>query len=337
MADDGAADTTTWHRDSDRDGFGDAGSTRDACDAPSGYVLDDTDCDDTSSAINPDEDEVCDDLDNDCDGRVDESAVDAGTWYADEDGDGFGDASSVSRDCDRPADHVGDDTDCNDGDEDINPDAAEVCNGLDDNCDGEVDEDTAVDAETWYYDDDGDGYGDAALDVTACDAPADYVSSDQDCDDGDEDVNPAATDVCDGVDNDCSDAVDDGGLCACNVEYYDDGTYLYCETAAAWSSAQTTCQSYGYDLLTVNDADENAWAVETANTYSTAKWWIGFNDISTEGSWVWASGESASYTNWHSGEPNNAGNEDCAQFNRFSDETWNDEPCSSSFRFICEL
>ena len=75
----------------------------------------------------------------------------------------------------------------------------------------------------------------------------------------------------------------------------------------------------------------------TADSYSTAKWWMGFNDRSTEGTWEWASGQSVSFTDWEPGEPNDAGfREDCGQLNRFSGDTWNDEPCSSRFRYICE-
>ncbi|HIF07143.1 MAG TPA: lectin, partial [Gemmatimonadetes bacterium] len=64
---------------------------------------------------------------------------------------------------------------------------------------------------------------------------------------------------------------------------------------------------------------------------------MGFNDRSSEGTWVWSDGSSVSYTNWHSSEPNDSGGEDCGQMNRYHPtETWNDEPCSVSFNYICE-
>ena len=91
-------------------------------------------------------------------------------------------------------------------------------------------------------------------------------------------------------------------------------------------------------MLTIDDKTENIWNDNTADAYSTGKWWMGMNDIASEGTWAWSDGTTVSYTNWHSGEPNDGGgNEDCGQLNRFTDETWNDEPCSSAFAYICEL
>lgn len=63
------------------------------------------------------------------------------TWYADADGDGFGDADVAVQACEQPEGYIENDGDCDDGDADRNPEAVEVCNGLDDDCDGEVDED----------------------------------------------------------------------------------------------------------------------------------------------------------------------------------------------------
>ncbi|GDX78532.1 hypothetical protein LBMAG42_03430 [Deltaproteobacteria bacterium] len=91
-----------------------------------GYPLA-TDCDDTDAAISPGADEVCDGVDNDCDGTVDESsAADAATWYADTDGDGFGDAAYTTLACDEPAAYVADATDCDDTDASL-PDVLAGC------------------------------------------------------------------------------------------------------------------------------------------------------------------------------------------------------------------
>ena len=70
--------------------------------------------------------------------------------------------------------------DCNDNYGTVHPGAAEVCNGIDDNCDGNVDEGVTT---TFYFDGDGDGYGDPNNSVEACNQPADYVSNSSDCDD----------------------------------------------------------------------------------------------------------------------------------------------------------
>lgn len=108
----------------------------------------DIDCDDTDESINPDALEVCDGIDNDCDGEVDED-VDT-TFYMDIDGDGYGTALVVYEACVAPSGYVSDNTDCDDTDASINPGAEEVLDNIDNNCDGEVDEPPAP---TGYYED----------------------------------------------------------------------------------------------------------------------------------------------------------------------------------------
>ena len=98
------------------------------------------DCDDDDPAVNPDADEVCDGIDNDCDGSVDQGAIDMGTWYADGDGDGYGDVSTTSEACDPSSGLVADATDCDDADPSVNPGAIELCDGVDNDCSGSVDE-----------------------------------------------------------------------------------------------------------------------------------------------------------------------------------------------------
>jgi hypothetical protein len=207
---DDADDAATWYADADADGAGDADEALEACSAPSGYVADDSDCDDGDAAVNPAATELCDGIDNDCDGAVDEDdADDAATWYLDADADGAGDADEALEACSAPSGYVADDSDCDDGDAAVNPAATELCDGIDNDCDGAVDEDDADDAATWYADADADGAGDADEALEACSAPSGYVADDSDCDDGDAAVNPAATELCDGIDNDCDGAVDE--------------------------------------------------------------------------------------------------------------------------------
>ena len=202
-ADDGdVLDFDTWYLDADGDGYGESSSSTTACSQPSGYAAASAgeDCDDGDAAVNPGADESCDGVDNDCDGAVDEDdAIDASTWYADADADGFGDAGSPSTACSQPSGTITDDTDCDDGDAAVYPGADESCNGVDDDCDGTVDEDDAIDTSTWYLDADGDGFGDADDSVDACSAPTGYVADDTDCDDTDAAVTDCTFRVFDGT------------------------------------------------------------------------------------------------------------------------------------------
>ncbi len=128
------------------------------------------------------------------------------TWYADADSDNYGDAAAATTACDPPTGTVDNDLDCDDADAQVNPDAIELCNDEDDDCDGATDEDVGT---TWFADTDLDGVGDAANAVTACSAPAGYVAEAGDCDDRNENVYPGAVDVCSGIDEDCDGTLDD--------------------------------------------------------------------------------------------------------------------------------
>mgnify|MGYP001583346782 CR=1 FL=1 len=209
MVDEGVA--PTWWIDVDGDGHGDAGVAEAACAQPTGYADNPDDCDDADADVGPGELEICNGIDDDCDGDTDEAdAADATDWYADTDVDGYGDPAIASTACDQPAGMVDNDDDCDDSTGAVSPGATEACNGVDDDCDGNVDESGATGETTWYLDYDGDGAGGGRYTSTSCDAPAGYVASSDDCDDTDSAVYPGATETCDGEDNDCDGDVDEG-------------------------------------------------------------------------------------------------------------------------------
>ena len=180
------------------------------------------DCDDADPAVHPGAQELPDDgLDNDCDPATRDEDPDgdgflsdqdcapldasvhphaAEVWYDGRDQDCSG-GSDFDQDGDShmPLEYGG--GDCDDLDASVSPDGVETCDGVDQDCDGAVDEE-ALDASVFYEDEDGDGYG--AEGVWACQLPRGAVEVDGDCDDGQAGTNPGAEEhVGDQVDEDC--------------------------------------------------------------------------------------------------------------------------------------
>jgi hypothetical protein len=211
VADDAAIDRATWYLDSDGDGAGDAASSTLSCDSPTGYVASSTDCDDSNASAYPGAIENCDGIDEDCDGTTDEDAIDAIQSWADTDSDGYGDAADLVVECTVPAGYVTDASDCDDSRADVSPGGTEVCDDIDQDCNGQVD-DHAVDAPTWYQDDDADGWGNAAHGEVTCDQPLGTSEQAGDCADGNAAINPDADEVCDRIDNDCDGSSDEDAI-----------------------------------------------------------------------------------------------------------------------------
>ncbi len=226
----GATGGLAAHPDADGDGFGDPDISVLVCEFGEGYASNQDDCDDTDAEIKPGAEEVCDDVDNDCNDEIDDDATDQSTYYEDGDADGYGLDDSTIMACDLPTGYARRGEDCDDDDRTVNPGAAERCDDEDNDCDGEIDDD-AVDADAFYEDDDADGYGATDTEIVTCDDPGDgYATLGGDCDEEDADVNPGVTETWyDGLDSDCDGASDydqDGdGFVLSSLEDEDEPTY----------------------------------------------------------------------------------------------------------------
>jgi len=192
------------------------------------------DCDDGNPDVHPGADEIpYDGLDNDC--------------------------NSLSLDDDLDEDGYGIELDCDDLDFEVHPYALEVCDGVDNDCNGRSDDSSAADAEMFYLDADGDGYGDQVEWNLACEAgsgevPEPDFDADFDCDDSDASIFPGAEEFCDEIDNDCDEAIDEQGAQDQGTWYPDRDGDGFGETVN-W---EVGCTAPGDDYLEVpGDCDDN--------------------------------------------------------------------------------
>ncbi|MEE2751470.1 MAG: MopE-related protein [Myxococcota bacterium] len=272
---------TVWYADTDQDAFGDpTATTLIECVQPSGYVLDNTDCDDNADDINPAQVEVCDpnDTDEDCNGAIDDGDANVegqADWYIDSDSDGFGGINEpVITTCDTPAGSANNNTDCDDTRAHVNPNATEICDGGDTNCDGDTttppfDED----------DSDGDGYVNCVVDPTV-DWLGTGLPQGGDCDDTRFNVNPASTEVCDlnDTDENCDGFADDNDPAvdaSSQTNWYPDSdgdSYgdhtapgdAYCDAPNGWVDNNHDCNEgvhNAHNTTYYTDDDQDGWGL----------------------------------------------------------------------------
>ena len=194
-----------YYADIDDDGFGNAYDFLYRCIQPDNYISDQSDCDDTNPQNNPQAEEYCDEIDNNCNGEIDEDPVDTMIWYLDADADGRGDSNSTQLNClnasssDMDGNYVLIDGDCDDSDPLRSPDNYELCTtDIDENCDDDA-QLGAIDPNVYYTDIDEDGFGNNDLMVQTCSELSYLTDLGNDCDDFNASVYPNAVETCDGI------------------------------------------------------------------------------------------------------------------------------------------
>ncbi len=248
--------STLFYLDNDADGFGNNKITQQACAKPAGYVLLGGDCDDNATTVHPGGTEVCDGLDNDCDGLTDGVDLTGCTlFYTDADGDTYG-AGTGSCLCKANSTFsVATNGDCNDDNSGTHPGAVEVCDSTDNNCNGVVDEEGANGCGLLYPDEDGDTYG--AVTTGHCLCAADGVNKatkSGDCNDTNPSIHPKADEICNGADDNCDGQVDPVGSEGCSNYYLDVDTDGY-GVGSVGSKCQ--CAATGqYSSLLTGDCDD---------------------------------------------------------------------------------
>jgi hypothetical protein len=180
----------------------------------------------------------------------------------------------------------------------------------------------------------------AWLDCTAAGAEVDadgdgFGGCFRDCDDARADVNPDAAEICDDIDNDCSDNVDDNIACGCPETSIGGDRYLLCDLDMSWEQARGWCGELGAALVRIDDAQRNAALHAAAQQVRQDSWYIGLSDVGRAwGDFAWLDGTRPLFEAWADGEPNLDGAEHCAVFEP-TEPTWNDIACGNRRPFIC--
>jgi len=264
------------------------------------------DCDDEDAEIHPSATEVCDEVDNNCNDEIDESGAEGEEiWYADLDGDDYGDPDNSISACSEPDEgYVSNSDDCNDEDGAANPEGIETCaTAYDDNCDDEINEPDADGCTNYFIDTDGDGYGIASY-ACLCEPDATYTALEgTDCNDADADISPEGMEVLDdGLDGDCNGDNDGFEFTALNTRSSVDmigprlrasgDSFFLAWLAEEFTDGSTT--SYDGRMMVELDADnpksgEQAFYSESANS-NTLAMSAKFDFIVTEDYWIFGSG-----------------------------------------------
>ena len=122
-------------------------------------------------------------------------------------------------------------------------------------------------------------------------------------------------------------------ICKTGWSYFSGVCYSTSQSCKNWTEAQKTCQNYNANLVSVRNQEENVYVQHRLNG---ARGWIGLNDRSSEGTFVWADSRSNSFTYWAQSQPNDFNNEDCVHTLGIKHSfLWNDVSCASCHNYTC--
>lgn len=200
---------------------------------------------------------------------------------------------------------------------------------------------SGCEVKTWYHDGDGDGHGDPSAAQDACEAPADAVALGDDCDDAHAAAYPGGVELCDKLDNNCDGVVDEYGptnleLCdGCRRVVTTLRIFDICDDLRAWDPARVLCQARKGDLIAFEELGEFEEFLALLPTPTPSRW-IGLSDGVNEGDFLWVSGVGLNDPHWSVDQPDNSGDgENCVEL--MTSLEWNDDNCSGTHGYICEL
>lgn len=179
-------------------------------------------------------------------------------------------------------------------------------------------------------------------DPDAVDADKDgYSGCTDDCDDNNKAVNPGAAEACDLDDDNCDGVWDNAPNCPqCVTKKLPApamGTAAFCFGARDFASAEADCVKQKGHLMAVHTKAVQDFLATEAFKIQGSDWWVGLTDAKVEGTFVWTDGTKLDFQNWNGGEPNNAGEEDCANITIGGGGGWNDLGCGAVLPYICKL
>jgi len=255
----GAKGCVTYYADKDGDGIGDTALSKCLCKPAAPYTATAKgDCDDTKVEAKPGAAEVCDGFDNDCNGKIDEQGSDGcKIFFIDKDGDKFGAAASAACLCALEGEYnVAKGGDCDDTDKAIYPGAIEFCDGIDNNCNNNVDEENAIGCIKYLKDSDKDGFGASGVSKCLCKSAYPYTADQGgDCNDDVATIKPNALETCDAIDNNCDGATDPAGSDGCAQFFIDKDKDGYGSMLAA---SKCQCEpSTTYSASISGDCNDN--------------------------------------------------------------------------------